>query len=44
MNLAFVFPGQGSQSVGMLASFAADPTVTAVMRSASAALSQDLEA
>jgi [acyl-carrier-protein] S-malonyltransferase len=43
MKLAFVFPGQGSQSVGMLASFAADPTVTAVMRSASAALGQDLE-
>ena len=42
MKLAFVFPGQGSQSVGMLGSFAGDPVVDEVVRRASAALGQDL--
>jgi len=42
MKLAFVFPGQGSQSVGMLGSFADDPAVAATMRAASSALGQDL--
>jgi [acyl-carrier-protein] S-malonyltransferase len=42
MKLAFVFPGQGSQSVGMLNSFADNPAVKASMAEASAALDQDL--
>ncbi|HET9023862.1 MAG TPA: ACP S-malonyltransferase [Burkholderiaceae bacterium] len=42
MKIAFVFPGQGSQSVGMLDSFAGDPVVDEVLREASAALGQDL--
>jgi [acyl-carrier-protein] S-malonyltransferase len=42
MKIAFVFPGQGSQSVGMLASFAGDPVVNDVLSRASAALGQDL--
>ncbi len=42
MKLAFVFPGQGSQSVGMLASFAGDTIVEDVLRQASAALGQDI--
>jgi len=42
MKLAFVFPGQGSQSVGMLASFAGDAVVEATVRSASAALGEDI--
>lgn len=42
MKLAFVFPGQGSQSVGMLAPFAGDPVVAEVVQSASSALSEDL--
>jgi [acyl-carrier-protein] S-malonyltransferase len=42
MKLAFVFPGQGSQSVGMLASFAGDAVVEATLRSASAALGEDI--
>lgn len=42
MKIAFVFPGQGSQSVGMLASFAGDPTVASVVQRASDALGQDL--
>jgi [acyl-carrier-protein] S-malonyltransferase len=44
MKLAFVFPGQGSQSVGMLDSFAGDASVDAVVRRASAALGEDLSA
>jgi len=44
MKLAFVFPGQGSQSVGMLNSFAGDPVVEDVVRSACAALGQDIGA
>lgn len=42
MKIAFVFPGQGSQSVGMLASFDGDPTVSSVVQRASDALGQDL--
>ena len=42
MKIAFVFPGQGSQSVGMLASFAGDPSVARVVQRASDALGQDL--
>jgi [acyl-carrier-protein] S-malonyltransferase len=44
MKLAFVFPGQGSQSVGMLDSFEGDAAVGDVVREASAALGQDLAA
>lgn len=42
MKLAFVFPGQGSQSVGMLETFAGDAAVDRVLDRASAALDQDL--
>ena len=42
MKLAFVFPGQGSQSVGMMAPFAADAAVISTFAEASAALGQDL--
>jgi [acyl-carrier-protein] S-malonyltransferase len=42
MKLAFVFPGQGSQSVGMMTPFAADAAVTATFAEASSALGQDL--
>ncbi len=42
MKFAFVFPGQGSQSVGMLASFAGNPAVDAVLRRASATLGEDV--
>ncbi|HYA58721.1 MAG TPA: ACP S-malonyltransferase [Burkholderiaceae bacterium] len=42
MKLAIVFPGQGSQSVGMLGSFAGDSIVEDVLRQASAALGQDI--
>src|SRR5688572_1797630 len=43
MTHAFVFPGQGSQSVGMLdALAAADPVVAATFAEASAALGYDL--
>ncbi len=43
MSIAFVFPGQGSQSVGMLASLAdIDTTVGATFAEASAALGYDL--
>lgn len=43
MSLAFVFPGQGSQSVGMYADLAANhPEVRAVFDEASAALGYDL--
>jgi len=41
-RVAFVFPGQGSQSVGMLNSFANDPMVRYVLRRASAALGEDI--
>lgn len=43
MSLAFVFPGQGSQSVGMLAELgAADPVVGATFAEASDVLGYDL--
>ena len=42
MSFAFVFPGQGSQSVGMLADFSAESEVRAVFAEASAALGYDL--
>ncbi|MGI4861810.1 MAG: ACP S-malonyltransferase [Janthinobacterium lividum] len=44
MNFAFVFPGQGSQSVGMLDAFAAHPVVRETVQEASDALGQDLAA
>ncbi len=43
MSVAFVFPGQGSQSVGMMAELASvDPVVRATFDSASAVLGFDL--
>ncbi len=39
---AFVFPGQGSQSVGMLDAWGDDPVVGETVREASDALSEDL--
>ncbi|HVN35540.1 MAG TPA: ACP S-malonyltransferase, partial [Casimicrobiaceae bacterium] len=42
MKIAFVFPGQGSQSVGMMAGFDAHPAVRATFAEASEALGQDL--
>lgn len=42
MSLAFVFPGQGSQSVGMLDGFAASPAVRALQAEADAALGEPL--
>ncbi|MBK9245952.1 MAG: ACP S-malonyltransferase [Burkholderiales bacterium] len=44
MKIAFVFPGQGSQSVGMLDTFADQPAVRDVLASAGAALGEDLGA
>jgi len=42
MTFAFVFPGQGSQSVGMLNAFADHPAVAATLAEASEALGQDI--
>jgi len=42
MKIAFVFPGQGSQSVGMLDAFGADPEVQSVLATANEALGEDL--
>jgi [acyl-carrier-protein] S-malonyltransferase len=42
MTFAFVFPGQGSQSVGMLNAFADHPAVAATLVEASDALGQDI--
>jgi [acyl-carrier-protein] S-malonyltransferase len=42
MKLAFVFPGQGSQSVGMMAGFDAHPAIRATFDEASEVLEQDL--
>lgn len=42
MKLAFVFPGQGSQSVGMLDSFADNSQVHATLTQANAVLGQDI--
>lgn len=44
MKLAFVFPGQGSQSIGMLSAYAGHPEVAATMAEASSVLGQDLGA
>src|SRR5688572_24046704 len=41
-KFAFVFPGQGSQTLGMMQPFADSPTVRAVFAQASDALGQDL--
>ena len=43
-SFAFVFPGQGSQSVGMLNGWGEHPAVRATLDEASAALGQDLGA
>ena len=42
MKLAFVFPGQGSQAIGMMNGFAAHPVVRETFAEASAALGDDL--
>jgi len=42
MSIAFVFPGQGSQSVGMMAGFEALPAVRRTFEEASTALGIDL--
>jgi [acyl-carrier-protein] S-malonyltransferase len=42
MKLAFVFPGQGSQSVGMMTAYAGLPKIDETMASADAALGRDL--
>ena len=42
MKLAFVFPGQGSQAVGMLADYGSHPAVRATLDEASGVLGQDL--
>ncbi|AGH83538.1 ACP S-malonyltransferase [Ralstonia nicotianae] len=42
MTFAFVFPGQGSQSVGMLNAFADHPVVAATLAEASDVLGQDI--
>lgn len=42
MKLAFVFPGQGSQSVGMLNGFGENAAIASAMKEASDALGQDL--
>ncbi|ARP95885.1 ACP S-malonyltransferase [Bordetella genomosp. 13] len=44
MKIAFVFPGQGSQSVGMLDAWAGNAAVADVVARAGAALGQDLGA
>jgi [acyl-carrier-protein] S-malonyltransferase len=41
-KFAFIFPGQGSQSVGMLNAWGDHPAVTHVLQEASDALSQDI--
>ena len=43
-SFAFVFPGQGSQSVGMLNGWGEHPAVRDTLAEASAALGQDLGA
>ena len=42
MSFAFVFPGQGSQSVGMMAAYGESAVVRATFDEASAALGEDL--
>src|SRR5205085_9294583 len=41
---AFVFPGQGSQAVGMLDAWGDHPAVAATLQEASAALGEDIGA
>ena len=43
-SFAFVFPGQGSQSVGMLDAWAGHPAVVETLREASDALDEDIAA
>lgn len=43
MKLAFVFPGQGSQTVGMMDSFADNEVVQAALKTANDALGEDLK-
>ncbi len=43
-SFAFVFPGQGSQAVGMLDAWGDHPAVTATLAEASAALGEDMAA
>jgi len=42
MKFAFVFPGQGSQSVGMMAAYGDSPVIRTAFDEASAALGRDL--
>ena len=42
MTLAIVFPGQGSQAIGMMDGFAEHPVVRETFAEASAALGDDL--
>lgn len=42
MKFAFVFPGQGSQSLGMMAAYGDSPVIRATFAEASAALGRDL--
>ena len=42
MSVAFIFPGQGSQSVGMLASLAGRPEVASLLRTADDVLGEPL--
>jgi [acyl-carrier-protein] S-malonyltransferase len=42
MKIAFVFPGQGSQAVGMMSGFGAHPVVRETFKEASDALGDDL--
>jgi len=42
MRIAFVFPGQGSQAVGMMAGFDAHPAIRSTFEGASEVLGQDL--
>ena len=44
MKFAFVFPGQGSQSVGMMDVWSGHPAAMQVIAEASAALGEDLGA
>ena len=42
MKFAFVFPGQGSQSLGMMAAYGGSPVIRATFDEASSALGRDL--
>ncbi|MGH6611858.1 MAG: ACP S-malonyltransferase, partial [Burkholderiaceae bacterium] len=44
MRVAFIFPGQGSQSVGMLDSFAENAAAQSMVTRASSALGQNIGA